>query len=421
MSAAAEPRKRTLRVALAGCGAVGAEFVRLVRHDGAEIERSHGVRLEITRVLVRNPAKHRPVAFAPGTLTADVDAFLRTPAEVVVEAIGGLEPAARIARTVLARGVRFVTANKALVAREGKALSEIGELRRGRLQFDAAVGGGVPIVRTLRDALGAARPVSVRAILNGTSNFVLTRLARGDDLGAALEEARRRGLAEADPTRDLDGRDAADKIAILAWLAYGVAPGSVPVCRVGLLPDPARLVRDAAATGGRLRLLAECVADAHGLRAAVLPTIVDANSAFGRTENEENRVILDFGWAAPLELAGPGAGGTPTAAALLADVLGSRRGLRRMAGAPVPVPDAREHCWSLSADGCALGIADLLAAVGVGTTAAASEHGRARLHTAPAAFERLVPVRAALAARGARPAIARLEPHAAPIAVQVAA
>lgn len=307
-----------LSVALAGCGVVGGAFARRVAatqksRDG----RAGGVVL--TRVLVQRRGEVRPVW--PRAVTQDLEEYLAARADANVEAIGGVEPALTIARRVLSRGGTFITANKELVARHGAGLERLARDSGGRLGTEAAVGGGVPVIRTLREVFAGQPVASIRGILNGTANFVLTRLEEGADLAAAVRAARARGLAEADPARDLDGRDVADKLAILAWAAWGGDPQAVVVRREGLLPDPETLVRDALRVGGRLRLIGECRRTASGIVAAVRPEIVPPGSPFGRTVNEENRVIIDLGWGTPIELAGPGAGGEPTAAALWSDLV----------------------------------------------------------------------------------------------------
>lgn len=319
---------RTVRVAVAGCGVVGGELVRSIRASAARVERAHGVRLEIVRVLVRRPELPRLVELEPGVITADIDAFLSTEAEVVAEAIGGIDPPLRIARATLERGVPFVTANKALIASAGVELARRAAEGRTGLFFEAAVAGGVPVVRVVREYIGCGVGAAVRApvrrirgILNGTCNFVLTQLERGMTLADAVADAQRRGFAEADPSRDLDGVDAADKIAILAWLAFGAPPHELHVERRGLLPDGERLVRGAAAAGARLRLIGECAANGASVRASVAPIVVAADSAFGRTVDEENRIAVEVDWSWPIELAGPGAGGVPTSGAMLADIL----------------------------------------------------------------------------------------------------
>lgn len=310
---------RTLKIALAGCGTVGGELVRTLRAGESWLQAQHGVQVVLTRVLVRDVTRARGVRLPAGVLTADLAEFLSAEADVVVEAIGGLEPAAAIAASARARGLPFVTANKTLIAARGESLN--AETGRFGLWFEAAVAGGVPVVRVLRDYLSTGAVRRVRGVLNGTCNYVLTRIERGDSFGVALDEARRRGFAEADCTRDLDGRDAADKVAILAWLAFGTVPAELNIEVRGILPDPERLVRGASAASARVRLLAECSVESARVAARVEPVVVPADSPFGRTTDEENRVLIETGWPWPIELAGPGAGGAPTAAALLADIL----------------------------------------------------------------------------------------------------
>jgi homoserine dehydrogenase len=313
-------RARPLRVALAGCGTVGGALLDVLR-SGVP---AGGRPVEVVRVLARGAvgrARPKAVAGLPsGCLTTDIHAFLRTPADVVVEAIGGCSPAAEIAEHVLSRGGHFLTANKTLVAARGAQLAALAGAAGGTFSYDAAVGGGVPVIRVLRSSTGA-RPVrSIRGIHNGTAKFVQTRHEAGDPLHAALAMATARGLAEADASRDLDGRDVADKLAVLAWVAWGVAPESVTVRREGLLPDPEVLVRQAVAAGGRLRLVGECRFEDGAVQATVRPEVVAPDSTFGRTLGEENRVAITVGWSTPIELAGPGAGGAPTAASLWGDL-----------------------------------------------------------------------------------------------------
>lgn len=303
-----------IRVALAGCGAVGGAFAALKSRVG----RVGNDPVQLTRVLVKRRGEVRPVW--PRSVTLDLDEFLGSNAEVVVEAIGGLEPALTIARHVLGRGGALITANKALVRAHGVELTALANESGGWLGFEAAVGGGVPMVRAVREAAALGAPESLRGIFNGTANYVLSRLEAGETLAAAVAAARARGLAEADVSRDLDGRDVADKLAVLAWVAWGVDPREVAVSRRGLLPDPAALVAAARATGGRLRLVGACQRTPDGIVATVRPEVVAPDSALGQTVGEQNRLVVNLGWAAPLELAGPGAGGVPTAAALWSDL-----------------------------------------------------------------------------------------------------
>ena len=342
-----------VRLALAGCGVVGGGLVRLLHDARDEIASRFGVNFSVSSVLVRNPARDRHVPVADSLFTSDLDTFLATDADVVVEAIGGEEPAHTIAASALTRGKKFITANKELIAGAGDSLCRLANERGTSLDFGAAVGASAPVISTLRDLLGASPPRAVRGILNGTSNFVITELERDTPFDLALAVARGRGLAEADCSKDLDGRDAAAKLAITAWVAFGIAPSSLRIRRTSLLPQLPELVRTATALGGRLRLIAECVQlDGDRVVASVEPTIVSAFSGFGRTTGEENRIEIDQGWSAPLTVSGPGAGAAPTATALLSDLLRTSppanfRGARGKVF--LPATDARAHRWLLLA------------------------------------------------------------------------
>lgn len=400
---------RTVRVALAGCGVVGSELVRLLQQSAGAIQQQHGLRFELTRVLIQNADKQRALATPDGLFTNDLDAFLRTPADVVIEAIGGLQPALRIAQATVQRGARFITANKSLIATHGAELHGVRPARRGQIQFEAAVGASVPVIRVLREALGTARPAAIRGILNGTSNFVLSRLEEGIDMADAIAEAQRRGLAEADPARDLDGRDVADKIAILAWLAHGVTPGQLQTIRHGLLPHGERIVKDALAVNARVRLIGECVASADGVFANVEPVMVAADSGFGRTLNENNLITIDFGWKAPIQLAGPGAGGLPTATALLGDLLDAGSTLNIPNDPPACVRDPRAHRWSVSVNGNERAALEHVRASNIATSTVQLRRDALCFHTAPITRAELSGLVGGLEAIGARPAVVRLE------------
>ena len=344
---------RTVRVALAGCGVVGGGLVRLLHESAPAIAARFGVQFDLTRVLVRDVTRERNLPLDSRLYTNDLDAFLAHDSDVVIEAVGGNEPARTIASTALKRGKKVITANKELVASHGDTLSALALANETGLDFGAAVGGSAPVISTLRDLVGAATPKSVRGILNGTSNYVISLIERGKSLDAALASARERGLAEADCSRDLDGRDAAAKLAIIAWITFGIRPADLHTRRTPLIPGLERLVAFAKIDRSCVRLIAECnQLPGQRVAATVEPVILAADSAFARTTFEENRVEVDLGWRSPLSVSGPGAGAGPTAAALLSDLLRvppppNDRG----AGAPqfTSVPDAREHRWLVTA------------------------------------------------------------------------
>jgi homoserine dehydrogenase len=401
---------RTIRLALAGCGVVGSELVRLLDRYSSLIQQQHGLRFELTRVLIRDAQKSREVETPRHLFTTDLDSFLSTPADVVVEAIGGLQPALRIAETAVRRGARFITANKALIASHGAELHGAAVVGNpSEIQFEAAVGASVPVIRVLRDALGTARPHAIRGILNGTSNFVLTLLEQGVPLPSAIAEAQRRGLAEADPSRDLDGRDVEDKIAILTWLAHGIPPRNANATRIGLLPNIECLVADACAVDARVRLIGECIADVDGVFVNVEPVVVRADSAFGRTTYENNLITLDFGWKAPIELSGPGAGGLPTASALLGDLLDETCPLTVPTQTRTCVADRRAHRWSISLRSNERAAFEYAEAANVGAAIVQLRKDALCFHTAPIPRSTLDELVTKLDEIGARPVAARLE------------
>ena len=352
--AAASPSLKTIRVGLAGCGVVGGSLVRLLDDCADTIASRHGVRIELSRVLVRDVKRDRGLAIPSTLYTNDWSSFIDEDVDVVVEAIGGKDTAGAIARESLRRGRKFVTANKELIASDGNELAALARESDSSLDFGASVGGSAPVISLLRDLLGTSSPKSIRGILNGTSNYILSKIERGDSFAEALTDAQQRGLAEFDPSRDLDGRDGAAKLAIIAWISFGIAPSAFRIPRIGLNSSIELVVRHAAQIGGRVRFLAECAAlPGREVIASVEPVVVERESTFGRTELEDNRVEVDLGWAAPLAVSGPGAGGPPTATALLSDLLNSalpRNERGHCATCFSSVDDPREHRWLLASE-----------------------------------------------------------------------
>ncbi|HET6761716.1 MAG TPA: homoserine dehydrogenase, partial [Gemmatimonadaceae bacterium] len=366
-----------------------------------------------TRVLVRDLARDRNLPLDSRLFTNDLDSFLAHDADVVIEAVGGDEPARTIASAALRRGKKVITANKELVASHGDSLSALASEHEGGLDFGAAVGGSAPVISTLRDLVGASAPLSVRGILNGTSNYVISLIESGATIEAALASARERGLAESDYTRDLDGRDAAAKLAIIAWVTFGIPPAGLQVRRTPLVPGLDALVRLAAVEGARVRLIAECTQlSAHRVAAAVEPVIVATGSAFGRTVLEDNRVEVDLGWPSPLSVSGPGAGGRPTAAALLSDLLRvSAPPNDRGAGATrfISVADPREHRWFVAARLNSESLERAVTATGLRSQRSSGLGPHTAVITAPVTWNSVQRLIAELEILKAAPCIARYE------------
>jgi homoserine dehydrogenase len=405
--------QHTIRIALAGCGVVGGSLVRLLHDSASSIASRFGVRFVITRVLVRDTTRERRLPIESRLFTNDLETFLAQDADVVIEAVGGDEPARTIAITALRRGQKLITANKELIASHGADLDVLAIENRTALDFGAAVGGSAPIISTLRDLVGASAPRSIRGILNGTSNFVLSQLERGVPLDDAVVAARERGLAEADCARDLDGRDSAAKLAIIGWIAFGIRPSALNLRRLSLLPRLEELVRAADRVRGRVRLLGECTRiEGNRVVASVEPVVVPVSSAFARTINEENRVEVDLGWSSALSVSGPGAGGAPTAAALLSDLV-------RVSAPPndrgkhatqfVSVPDTRRHSWLIGARLERDQIESLAAGADLPAAEFFCEGDSAYLVTEPIPWERAQGLLCDLERLGRSPCIARYE------------
>lgn len=314
---------RLVKLAIAGCGTVGGALIDLLDRHAESLWR-RGLRYEVTRVLVRDRARPRSVAVDRRLLTDRLDHFLAAEADVVVEAIGGTGAARAVAEASLTRGRRLVTANKALLRVEGPALDALARAHRAAgaaLDFEAAVGGSVPVVRVLRDSLAGQGLHRIRGVLNGTTNFILSRVERGVPFDEALAAAQRAGFAEADPTRDLDGTDAADKIAVLAWLGFGADPASLDIRTSGIDVDVAAEARAAARRGRAVRLVATAVRIGDGVHASVAPRVVPRGHPFAQVRDEQNLIQLESESAGTLTVAGAGAGGSATASAILADIL----------------------------------------------------------------------------------------------------
>ena len=304
---------RRLRVALLGCGTVGAGFVRLAQTERRRIAARHGVELDIGRILVRDPAKERP-GVDPALLTTCATDAIDGDCDVVVELVGGVHSAGLYVRRALAQRRRVVTANKALLATHGRELFAAAARLGTSIGFEASVCGAIPIVRALRDGLAGDSIESIGGILNGTSNFILTRMADGLPFAAALQDAQARGFAEADATLDVDGTDAAQKLRILAGLAFEGPVRSVSVTGIAE-------VRSARTRRGVVKLVAEATRVAGGIALTVEPRIVPHGHPLAAVRDENNAVVIKGRAAGELLLVGRGAGAMPTAVAVMSDVL----------------------------------------------------------------------------------------------------
>jgi homoserine dehydrogenase len=321
------------RIAILGFGTVGSAVARRLTGLRAPLG------LELTHIFDRRAhEKSEALPASRITWTTSIDEVLASDADVVVETVGGVEPAADWIRAVLAAGKSVVTANKQVVARNGAALLALAERQGRQLRFEAAVGGAMPIVRAVGEGLAGDRITRIVAILNGTTNAVLSRMeATGCSLDDAVVDARARGYAEADPRVDLDGVDAAAKLSILCALAFGlrVDPDAIPT-RTAASITPADFDR-ARRSGGTIRQIAHAEYDdtASTLTVRVAPTLVARGSIFSRTTGPQNAAIISGAHCGEITIAGAGAGGDATAVAILSDVISIARDRAAIVPAPV--------------------------------------------------------------------------------------
>jgi homoserine dehydrogenase len=320
-----------LKVGLAGLGTVGTAVVQLLDRGRDKLTARCGRAIEVVAVSARSRGKKRDIDLKKLRWFADPVELAADPAiDVVVEVIGGEgNPAKRVVETALAAGKPVVTANKALLARHGYRLAVLAEHHRVALNFEASVGGGIPIVKTLREGLNGSSFTRIYGILNGTCNYILSRMEL-DRLAfdECLREAQRLGYAEADPSFDIEGHDTAQKLAILSSLAFGSKVDPAAIYVEGISSITLADLDAAAELGYRVKLLGVAVKTDAGIEQRVHPTMVPRDSAIAQVMGVTNAVTVDAEGLAPITLVGPGAGGAATASAVVSDIADIARGVR---------------------------------------------------------------------------------------------
>ncbi len=320
-----------VRIGLLGCGNVGAAFAALVAERADAIEALTGLGLQVSRIAVRSVSRDRGISLAPDLLTHDAAAVVSDPAiDLVVEVMGGIEPARTLILEALKAGKPVVTANKELLANVGPELYQAAETAGVDLLFEAAVGGAIPIVRPLRESLRGERIKRVLGIVNGTTNYILTRMTEaGASYADALAEAQSLGYAERDPTADVEGYDAAAKAAILATVAFGAAVAAGDVYHEGIANITASDIAFAGRLGYRIKLLAIAAEHDDGtIGVRVHPAMVPLDHPLASVRDSYNAVFVEGAAAGNLMFYGRGAGGSPTASAVLGDVIDAAANLR---------------------------------------------------------------------------------------------
>lgn len=329
-----------LRIALAGLGTVGGGVIRLIEANGPMIARRAGRPLEIVAVCARDRSKDRGVDISSYQWEDDMTLLAgREDVDVVVELVGGADGSAlALARRALAAGKGLVTANKAMMAHHGMELAEAAEAARAPLKFEAAVAGGVPVIGGLREGVAANAVSRIYGILNGTCNYVLSTMEQtGRDFAEVLKEAQELGYAEADPSFDIEGIDAAHKLAILASLAFGVRTDFDAMEIAGITRIRAADIAQAAALGYVIRLIGLADGDDGGLFQRVQPCLVSLGHPLAAVDGPTNAVVVEGNFSGRLLFQGAGAGDGPTASAVVADLIDIARG---DAGMPFSVPVA---------------------------------------------------------------------------------
>jgi homoserine dehydrogenase len=334
------PTTEPLRVALLGCGTVGSEVARLLTDSAADLQARVGRPLELVGIAVRRLNRPR-AGIDPDLFTTDAEELVSRPdVDLVIEVIGGIEPARSLILSALRHGASVVTANKALLAEDGGTLFAAAEEAGVDLYFEAAVAGAIPIVRPLRESLVGDEITSVIGIVNGTTNYILDKMdSEGAGFAETLADAQALGYAEADPTADVEGFDAAAKAAILASLAFHTRVTAADVYREGIADVTTSDIASAREIGSVVKLLAICeLSDAdHGQRSVsvrVHPAMIPRNHPLASVGGAYNAVFVESRSAGRLMFYGPGAGGSPTASAVLGDLVTVARNRVRGAAGP---------------------------------------------------------------------------------------
>jgi homoserine dehydrogenase len=330
-----------MKVALLGCGVVGSAVCRLLQEQAVDLAVRAGATLEIAGVAVRDLAAPRAVPVGADLLTTDGMALVTRPdIDIVIELIGGIEPARSLLLAALRAGKSVVTANKALLATDSAVLHEAARAGNADLYYEAAVAGAIPLLRPLRESLAGDEVRRVLGIVNGTTNYILDRMdTAGADFATALGEAQRLGYAEADPTADVAGYDAAAKAAILASIAFHTQVSVGDVYRDGITRITPADIASARALGCVIKLLAICERCDRGVSARVYPAMISRVHPLAAVREAYNAVFVEAESAGRLMFYGAGAGGQPTASAVLGDIVTVVR--NRLAG--LRGPDASTY------------------------------------------------------------------------------
>ena len=321
--------ERTIRIGMLGCGTVGSAVVRMLGEHGDDIAMRAAVRLAVTRVAVRDADRARDVPLPSDVFTTDLASIVADPdIDVVLELLGGTQPAKELILASFSSGKPVVTANKEVLSTAGKELFDAADAAQRDLRFEAAVAGGIPLIAPLKESLAGERVRRMLGIVNGTTNYVLTQMSEhGWTFEDALAEAQRLGYAEADPTADIDGFDAAAKCAILASIAFNTRVVASDVYREGIARITPQDIADAARLGYVVKLLAIAELEDDEVSARVHPAMIPAAHPLAAVRDANNAVFVEGAKVGQLMFYGPGAGGDATATSVIGDLVHVARNL----------------------------------------------------------------------------------------------
>ncbi len=338
----------SIKIGIIGFGTVGSGTVKILFDNQALIKKRLGCPLIVKKIAVRDLSLPRLVSVPEGMLTTDVDGLIRDPEiQIVVELIGGLEPARTFILKAIAQGKHVVTANKAVLAEYGQELFQAASQQGVDLAFEAAVGGGVPIIKTLKESLAGNRIRSLVGIVNGTCNYIVTRMTEeGLDFHSALKEAQEAGFAEAEPSLDIDGWDAAHKLAILTALAYGTAVKLEDIFVEGIRETEPLDLAFARELGFVTKLLAICRETQEGLEVRVHPALIPERHVLASVRMAYNAFYIRGDAVQDILLYGLGAGQMPTGSAVVSDIIDLARNI--LAQAPGRIPPLSYQMAALS-------------------------------------------------------------------------
>src|SRR5512145_1389231 len=334
---------KAIKVGILGLGNIGAGTVEILKRNGALIERRVGVPFEITKVADLNPERAQKLGLPAGVFTKDAKAVVNDPEiQVVVELIGGIEPARSLILAAMENGKHVVTANKALLSKHWEEIASTAERKQVNLGFEASVAGGIPLINAIRRGLVANRIQRVTGIINGTCNYILTRMAQEQKpFKEILTDAQALGFAEANPALDVDGIDAAQKLAILVNLCFGLTVSPDEIARVGITGVTPLDLITASSLGYRIKLLASAQSHEGEVEAWVHPALVPASHPLASVSGVFNAVYLEDDNLGPSLYFGRGAGALPTGGAVVADLVSCARDLLSGAVSRMPVSGAR--------------------------------------------------------------------------------